>query len=89
MSTIQAARPGPAVTLPTPPDDQEKYCYAGRNLPHLAISLAVSAACLIVSQIRFGLADPVLWPFLVVTGLYVAYQAISLDACRPRCWRQA
>ena len=78
MSTIQAARPGPAVTLPTPPDDQEKYCYAGRNLPHLAISLAVSAACLIVSQIRFGLADPVLWPFLVVTGLYVAYQAISL-----------
>ena len=78
MSTIQAARSGPAVTLPPPPDDREKYCYAGRNLTHLAISLAVSAACLIVSQIRFELAGPVLWPFLVVTGLYVAYQVISL-----------
>jgi cellulose synthase (UDP-forming) len=75
-----AGRPqaGPVVTLPPPPDDTEKYAYVSRNLPYLAITLAISAACLIISQVRFETHDPVLWPFLAFTATYIAYQAVSL-----------
>ena len=38
----------------------------------------MSAACLIISQIRFELHDLLLAPFLVFTVTYVAYQVISL-----------
>ncbi len=76
--TAGAPRPRPALTLPSPPSDSEKHVYIQRNLPYLAFTLAVSATCLIVSQIRFELHDPRLWPFLAFTATYVAYQAISL-----------
>jgi len=68
----------PSLTLPPPPGDREKYAYVDRNLPYLTITLVVSAACLIVSQIRFELHDLLLAPFLVFTVTYVAYQVISL-----------
>ena len=80
-STARAACPSPsrpAVTLPPPPDDSEKYAYTGRNLPYLAVTLVISGACLIISQIRFETHDPALWPFLAFTATYAAYQVISL-----------
>ena len=46
-STARAAGPAPsrpAVTLPPPPDDNEKYAYTGRNLPYLAVTLVISAS---------------------------------------------
>jgi cellulose synthase (UDP-forming) len=73
----RAPRP-PSPALPPPPDDDEKHAYIDRNLPYLALTLAVSAACLIVSQIRFEAHSPALWPFLAFTATYVIYQAISL-----------
>ena len=78
-STTAARRYEPTrVVLPLPPDDDEKHIYIDRNLGYLATVLAIGTLCLVVSQLRFELADPVLWPFLVFTGLYVAYQGISL-----------
>ncbi|HEY7362367.1 MAG TPA: hypothetical protein VH642_16235, partial [Streptosporangiaceae bacterium] len=71
-----AARPVPPP--PLPPDDDEKYAYTDRNLVYLTTGLAVSAACLIVSQIRFEAHNPALWPFMVFTATYVIYQVISL-----------
>ena len=66
------------VVLPAPPSDAEKYCYIDRNLPFLATTLVIGAACLIVSQLRFAAYAPVPWPFLVFTATYVIYQVISL-----------
>jgi cellulose synthase (UDP-forming) len=67
-----------AAVLPAPPDDDEKYSYADRNLAFLTTMLVLGASCLIVSQLRFEAYSPVPWPFLVFTGTYVIYQAISL-----------
>ena len=61
-----------------PPDDHEKYAYIGRNLPYLTTGLVVSAACLVISQLRFEAPSPALWPFLAVTVTYLIYQVISL-----------
>jgi cellulose synthase (UDP-forming) len=63
---------------PRPPDDNEKYSYIERNLGYLTTILVIGASCLIVSQLRFELHDMVLWPFMLFTATYVAYQAISL-----------
>src|SRR5215468_8035152 len=68
----------PSLTLPPPPSDEEKYSYIHRNLPYLTITLAVSAGCLIFSQLRFELHSPATWPFLAFTATYICYQAISL-----------
>ncbi len=66
------------LVLPQPPDDDEKYSYIDRNLSYLTTILVIGASCLIVSQLRFELNDPLLWPFMLFTATYVAYQAISL-----------
>jgi cellulose synthase (UDP-forming) len=69
---------GSRLVPPWPPDDIEKYGYVERNLGYLATILVIGASCLIVSQLRFELHDLVLWPFILFTATYVAYQAISL-----------
>ena len=63
---------------PQPPDDDEKYSYVQRNLPYLTTVILIGSCCLIISQIRFETQDLVLLPFLLFTGIYVVYQAISL-----------
>ena len=68
----------PRLTLPRPPDDIEKYAYLQRNLPYLTTILAISATCLIISQIRFETQDPALWPFMIFTGSYALYQVVCL-----------
>jgi cellulose synthase (UDP-forming) len=68
----------PAPVSAPPPDDHEKYSYIGRNLPYLTTGLVVSAACLVISQLRFEAPSPALWPFLAVTVTYLIYQVISL-----------
>jgi cellulose synthase (UDP-forming) len=68
----------PHLVPPLPPDDNEKYAYIDRNLLYLTTGLVVSATCLIISQIRFAMDSPVLWPFMTFTATYIIYQAISL-----------
>jgi cellulose synthase (UDP-forming) len=67
-----------SLVLPRPPDDEEKYAYIQRNLPYLTTVLIIGAACLVISQVRFETHDLVLSPFLIFTGVYIIYQAISL-----------
>jgi len=67
-----------SLVLPRPPDDEEKYAYIQRNLPYLTTVLIIGAACLIISQVRFETHDLALSPFLIFTGVYIVYQAISL-----------
>jgi cellulose synthase (UDP-forming) len=79
-STVTSAtRPQqPGLVLPLPPDDNEKYAYVLRNLAYLATILVIGAGCLIISQVRFEMHNPALWPFMIFTATYVIYQAISL-----------
>jgi cellulose synthase (UDP-forming) len=77
VATRAPDRP-PSLTLPAPPSEAEKYSYVHRNLPYLTITLVVSAACLILSQARFEIHSPAMWPFALLTVTYLCYQAISL-----------
>ena len=63
---------------PHPPDDDEKYSYIQRNLPYLTTVILIGSCCLIISQIRLETQDLLLSPFLLFTGIYIVYQAISL-----------
>jgi cellulose synthase (UDP-forming) len=66
------------LVVPEPPDDDEKASYAWRSLPFLAAGLAVSAACVIVSQAWMEITHPILAIFAWYTLIYAAYQALSL-----------
>jgi GT2 family glycosyltransferase len=68
----------PGLVVPRPPNDEEKYSYADRNLPYLTIILVIGASCLTISQLRFETHDLALVPFVIFTGTYAIYQAISL-----------
>ena len=79
LTTVTKKRRGPArLVLPLPPDDSEKYTYIERNLGYLVTILLVGSSCLAISQLRFELHDWALAPFLLFTGTYIAYQAITL-----------
>ncbi|HEY7145750.1 MAG TPA: glycosyltransferase [Streptosporangiaceae bacterium] len=71
-------RPGDGLVLPAPPSDEEKHAYIFRNLPYLATVLIIGSSCLIISQARLEMHNPLLLPFMVFTATYVIYQAISL-----------
>jgi cellulose synthase (UDP-forming) len=64
--------------LPGPPDDAEKASYGWRSLPFLTTALALSAACVIASQVWMEASHPVLLVFCGYTAVYIAYQLISL-----------
>ena len=49
-----------------------------RNLPYLTTTSSSARPASTISQIRFELHDPALWPFMVFTATYVLYQVISL-----------
>ena len=77
--TVSPRRRAPShLVLPRPPDDDEKYAYLQRNLPYLTTVLVIGACCLTISQVRFELHGLTLWPFMIFTGCYAAYQAITL-----------
>jgi cellulose synthase (UDP-forming) len=76
-TTTPRRQPAPP-PLPPPPNDHEKYAYVDRNLAYLTTVLVIGASCLIFSQVRFEVQNPVPWPFIVFTATYVIYQMISL-----------
>ncbi len=66
------------VVLPGTPTDAEKASYAWRSLPLLATALTFSSFCVVVAQLRFELNNLIAFPFLIYTGLFLTYQALSL-----------
>jgi cellulose synthase (UDP-forming) len=66
------------LVVPEPPDDHEKASYAWRSLPFLSAALAMSALCVIVSQVWMELSHPVLLIFAWYTVTFIAYQALSV-----------
>ena len=77
VTARQRARPS-CVVVPDPPDELEKYCYIDRNLGYLAMILIIGSGCIVASQLRFELDNLALWPFVLFTVTYTAYQVISL-----------
>jgi cellulose synthase/poly-beta-1,6-N-acetylglucosamine synthase-like glycosyltransferase len=78
VTAPERPRPHSHLVPPPPPDDDEKYSYIQRNLPCLTTAILIGSCCLIYSQLRFEIQDLTLLPFLVFTGIYAVYQAISL-----------
>ncbi len=66
------------LVAPHPPSDLEKDSYAWRSLPFLAVSLYISAICIIVAQVWLEVRYPIMLPFAAYTFLYLVYQVISL-----------
>ncbi|HXW47133.1 MAG TPA: cellulose synthase catalytic subunit [Streptosporangiaceae bacterium] len=66
------------VVVPEPPDDHERASYGWRSLPFLAVALAVSALCIIGSQLWMEISHPILAIFCWYTLVYTAYQLLSL-----------
>ncbi len=77
-ATITPRRQKATLPLPPPPNDDEKYAYVDRNLVYLTTVLVIGVGCLIFSQIRFEVHNPVPWPFMAFTATYVVHQVISL-----------
>jgi len=79
LTAVTRSRRAPTrLVVPLPPDDDEKYTYIDRNLGYLLTILVIGSSCLCISQLRFETANLRLWPFLIFTGTYLAYQAITL-----------
>jgi len=77
-TTTATPRHQAPIPYPPPPNDDEKYAYIDRNLTYLTTVLVIGVSCLIFSQVRFEIHNPVPWPFMVFTATYVIYQMISL-----------
>ena len=71
-------RPSGGLVLPEPPDDAEKLSYSWRSLPFLTAALVISSVCVIAAQVWFEVRNPIALPFMLYTGLFLIYQALSL-----------
>jgi len=89
------------MALPAPPDDREKYIYAERHLPYLAILLVICFLAGTASQVWFE-AQSGMWPFGIFTAVTVLSFALALPFSfigrgfdvathmrRVRAWRPA
>jgi cellulose synthase (UDP-forming) len=65
------------MALPAPPDDREKYIYAERHLPYLAILLVICFLAGTASQVWFE-AQSGMWPFGIFTAVTVLSFALAL-----------
>jgi cellulose synthase (UDP-forming) len=63
--------------LPAAPDDREKYLYAERHLPYLAVVLVICFLAGTASQIWFE-AQSGMWPFGIFTAITVLSFALAL-----------
>jgi cellulose synthase (UDP-forming) len=71
---------GDPAALPAPPDDHEKYLYAERNLPYLAIVLVICFLAGTASQLWFE-AKSGMWPFAIFTAITVLSFGLALPLC--------
>ena len=77
-ATLQRPAPATDPTLPSPPTDEEKYWYLGRQHRWLLALQALSFALIAYSVARFATADVRLILFLVPMTLYAVTLVISL-----------
>ncbi len=67
-----------ATTLPSPPTDEEKQWYSGRQHRWLLLAQAGALGLVVVSTTRFALSRPALLLFLPLVALYVVSAVVSL-----------
>ncbi len=98
MTTVDVER----LVLPASPSDEEKVIYAWRSIGFLTGALIVSALCVVIAQVWLEVRYVIALPFLLYTGIYFVYQAVSLPVnfmgrsfdlgehrWRVRAWRPA
>ncbi len=80
MTLLSLRREAPDFALPSPPTDEEKYWYMGRQHRWL-LFIQLSALTLVVFSVsRFAITKPALWPFLIPATLYITTALISLSS---------
>lgn len=65
-------------SLPSPPTDEEKYAYMGRQHRWLLLAQASALGLVVFSIGRFAITEPLLWIFFVPATLYVVTAVVSL-----------
>ncbi len=79
------AAPETATWLPSPPNDEEKYWYLGRQHRWLPVCQAASFALIAISILKFSTSDPRFGFVLVPLALYIVTLTVSLiSSTRPR-----
>jgi cellulose synthase (UDP-forming) len=79
LTTATAPRRGrhrQVLVIPEPPDDNEKYLYAWRSLPYLAVILLIAFLSSTASQVWFEIHDGT-WPLGAFTMLGIIYYGCS------------
>jgi peptidoglycan/LPS O-acetylase OafA/YrhL/cellulose synthase/poly-beta-1,6-N-acetylglucosamine synthase-like glycosyltransferase len=82
--TAVAEGAGPALRLPRPPTDEEKYWYMGRQHRWLLAVQGASFALIAYSMARFAATDPLLLLFLVPMSLYAVTLVVSVASAGSR-----
>jgi cellulose synthase/poly-beta-1,6-N-acetylglucosamine synthase-like glycosyltransferase len=78
MSVLSLRHEPPDLSLPSPPTDEEKYWYMGRQHRWL-LGVQLLALTLVVFSIsRFAITRPALWIFLLPASLYIFTSLVSL-----------
>jgi cellulose synthase/poly-beta-1,6-N-acetylglucosamine synthase-like glycosyltransferase len=70
----------PDGALPTPPSDEQKFCYVKRHVWLLNLCAVSSFASVAYSTVLFSRLDDALWPFFALLGLAAASFGLSLQA---------
>ncbi|UQX90266.1 cellulose synthase catalytic subunit [Jatrophihabitans telluris] len=78
MTLMSLRKSGPDLSLPSPPTDEEKYWYMGRQHRWLLLVQALALGLVVFSISRFALTRPALWFFLAPATLYTGTSVMSL-----------
>jgi len=78
-TTVPSARTRtvPALFLPTPPTEEQKYAYLGREHRWIFPTSALAFAAIMISLMIFSLSHVALWAFLLPLALYTMTMALS------------
>ncbi len=70
-------RTAPALFLPTPPTEEQKYAYLGREHRWIFPAATLAFAAIMISLTLFSLSRVALWAFLLPLALYTVTMAVS------------
>src|ERR1022692_4518689 len=80
MSLRSSRREIVDLSLPSPPTDEEKYWYMGRQHRWLLGVQLLALSLVVFSISRFAITRPALWIFLFPASLYLGTSLISLSS---------
>jgi len=78
MTQTTLRRPTADLSLPSPPNDNEKYWYMGRQHRWVLVVQSLALLLVVTSIARFAVTEPWLWVFFAPATLYTTTSLVSL-----------